>query len=113
MTGVDHTEDQAPSPSSDRELRTRDWEYRAPAGIEDLWREKPMGVLETATPIVVVCTRDRGRATAFYRDTPSLTFIAENRFAPVFDVGGTALHLSAVADFTLHEHTILGFRFRT
>ena len=69
-----------------------------------------MGVLETARPIVVVCTRDRARATAFYRDTLGLTLASENRFAAVFDVGGTALHLSAVADFTPHEHTTLGFK---
>ena len=67
------------------------------------------GVLETARPIIVVCTRDRARATAFYRDTIGLTLTSENRFAAVFDVGGTALHISAVADFTPHEHTILGF----
>ena len=36
-----------------------------------------MAGLETAKPIVVVCTRDRARATAFYRDTLGLTLTVE------------------------------------
>ena len=34
---------------------------------------------------------------------------SEDNFASVFDVGGTAMRISTVADFTPHEHTILGF----
>jgi len=30
--------------------------------------------------------------------------------ATVFDIGGTAMQISTVADFTPHEHTILGFK---
>jgi hypothetical protein len=33
----------------------------------------------------------------------------EDNLAAVFDVGGIALRVSTVADFTPHEHTILGF----
>jgi catechol 2,3-dioxygenase-like lactoylglutathione lyase family enzyme len=69
-----------------------------------------MAGLGAAKPIVVVCTRDRTRATHFFRDTLGLTLTSENSLATVFDVGGTSLHVSTVADFIPHEHTILGFR---
>jgi predicted enzyme related to lactoylglutathione lyase len=69
-----------------------------------------MAGLGAARPIVVVCTKDRTRATAFYRDTLGLTLTSEDHLAIVFDVGGTALHIATVADFTPHEHTILGFK---
>ena len=57
-----------------------------------------------------MCTRDRTRATAFYRDTLGLTLTSEEGLATVFDVDGTTLHVSTVADFTPHGHTILGFK---
>ena len=68
-----------------------------------------MGILEAAKPAVVICTRDRERATAFYRDTLGLTLAQEDNFAAVFNSGGITLRVSTVADFTPHEHTILGF----
>jgi catechol 2,3-dioxygenase-like lactoylglutathione lyase family enzyme len=68
-----------------------------------------MGILESATPAIVICTSDRDRATAFYRDTLGLVLTREDRFAAVFTTGGVTLRLSLVADFTPHEHTILGF----
>jgi catechol 2,3-dioxygenase-like lactoylglutathione lyase family enzyme len=68
-----------------------------------------MGILESAKPAIVICTRDRARATAFYRDTLGLTAAYENNFAAVFNTGGITLRVSTVADFTPHEHTILGF----
>jgi catechol 2,3-dioxygenase-like lactoylglutathione lyase family enzyme len=68
-----------------------------------------MGVLEAARAAVVICTRDRARATKFYRDTLGLPLVSDDNFAAVFNVGGTALRVSTVADFTPHEHTILGF----
>ena len=69
-----------------------------------------MAGLGAAKPIVVVCTSDRIRAATFYRDTLGLTLTSEDRLATAFDVGGTAVHISTVADFTPHEHTILGFK---
>jgi catechol 2,3-dioxygenase-like lactoylglutathione lyase family enzyme len=57
----------------------------------------------------VICTKDRDRATAFYRDTLGLAFAYEDGFAAVFNAAGVTLRLSFVADFTPHEHTILGF----
>jgi catechol 2,3-dioxygenase-like lactoylglutathione lyase family enzyme len=68
-----------------------------------------MGILEAATPVVVICTRDRARATAFYRDTLGLKFAYEDNLAAVFNSGAITLRISLVPDFTPHEHTILGF----
>jgi catechol 2,3-dioxygenase-like lactoylglutathione lyase family enzyme len=68
-----------------------------------------MGILEAAKPAIIICTRDRARATAFYRDTLGLTVAYEDNFAAVFNIGGVTLRVSIVADFTPHEHTILGF----
>jgi catechol 2,3-dioxygenase-like lactoylglutathione lyase family enzyme len=50
-----------------------------------------MGILGSATPVVVICTRDRDRATAFYRDTLGLALAHEDDFAAVFDSGGITL----------------------
>ena len=68
-----------------------------------------MGILAAAKPAVVICTRDRDRATAFYRDTLGLVMAYEDVFAAVFNIGGITLRVSTVADFSPHEHTILGF----
>lgn len=68
-----------------------------------------MGILTAAKPAIVICTRDRARSTAFYRDTLGLTLAHEDNLAAVFNTGGVTLRLSVVADFTPHEHTILGF----
>jgi|SRR5271154_2565760 len=69
-----------------------------------------MGILETAKPAIIICTRDRACATAFYRDTLGLLLTHEDNFAAVFNTGGVTLRLSSVADFMPHEHTILGFQ---
>jgi catechol 2,3-dioxygenase-like lactoylglutathione lyase family enzyme len=72
-------------------------------------RENHMGILASAKPDIVICTRDRARATAFYRETLGLVLAREDKYSAVFDIGGVNLRLSSVADFTAHEHTILGF----
>jgi catechol 2,3-dioxygenase-like lactoylglutathione lyase family enzyme len=69
-----------------------------------------MGVLETAKPAIIICTRDRARSTTFYRDTLGLPMAHEDNFAAVFNIAGVTLRVSAVPDFTPHEHTILGFQ---
>lgn len=69
-----------------------------------------MGILEAAKPAIVICTIDRARATAFYRDVLGLAQAYEDSFAAVFITGGVTLRVSVVADFTPHEHTILGFQ---
>jgi len=43
----------------------------------------------------IICTRDRERATAFYRDTLGLTFASEDNFAAVSYVGGVTLRVSS------------------
>jgi catechol 2,3-dioxygenase-like lactoylglutathione lyase family enzyme len=68
-----------------------------------------MGILETAKPAIIICTRDRARSTAFYRDALGLPVACEDNFATVFNIGGATLRVSTVAGFTPHEHTILGF----
>ena len=68
-----------------------------------------MGILEAANPAIIVCTRDRARATSFYRDVLGLNVAYEDNFAAVFNIGGVTLRISIVADYTPHEHTILGF----
>ena len=68
-----------------------------------------MGILEAAKPAVIICTRNRDHATAFYRDTLGLVMAHEDNLAAVFNVGGIALRISTVADFSPHQHTILGF----
>jgi catechol 2,3-dioxygenase-like lactoylglutathione lyase family enzyme len=69
-----------------------------------------MGILASAKPAIVICTRDRARATEFYRDVLGLQLAHEDNFAAVFNTGGVTLRVSLVADFVPHEHTILGFR---
>ncbi|HLX00232.1 MAG TPA: VOC family protein [Candidatus Acidoferrales bacterium] len=69
-----------------------------------------MGILEAAKPVIVICTRDRAQAADFYRDALGLRMTSEDKFAAVFDIGGIALRVSTVADFTPHQHTILGFK---
>jgi catechol 2,3-dioxygenase-like lactoylglutathione lyase family enzyme len=69
-----------------------------------------MGILQTAAPAIVICARDRSRSTAFYRDTLGLRLAYEDHFAAVFNIAGVTLRISAVPDFTPHEHTVLGFQ---
>ena len=68
-----------------------------------------MDTLEFATPAISVCTRDRARSTAFYRDTLGLVLEREDALAAVFRTGGVTLRIANVADFTPHGHTMLGF----
>jgi catechol 2,3-dioxygenase-like lactoylglutathione lyase family enzyme len=69
-----------------------------------------MGILEAAKPAIIICARDRALTTKFYRDILGLPLAFEDNFASVFNTGGVTLRVSAVPDFTPHEHTILGFR---
>jgi len=69
-----------------------------------------MGILEAAQLVAIICTRDRSRASIFYRDTLGLRMKLEDDYAVVFEVGGVDLRVSTVPDFTPHEHTVLGFR---
>ncbi len=68
-----------------------------------------MGILEAAKPAVVICTRDRDRARAFYGDTLGLEMAYEDHLSVVFNIAGITLRISTVDNFSPHEHTILGF----
>ena len=68
-----------------------------------------MGILESAKPVIVVCTQDRVQAVEFYRDTLGLILRHEDAFAAVFEAGATTIRIAGVPDFTPHEHTMLGF----
>lgn len=68
-----------------------------------------MGILSSAKPVVIICTRDRTRSEAFYRDVLGLKKTGEDAFAAHFDIGGAPMRLSAVGDWKAHEHTIVGF----
>jgi catechol 2,3-dioxygenase-like lactoylglutathione lyase family enzyme len=69
-----------------------------------------MGILDSAKPAIIICTRNRARAATFYRDMLGLPLAYEDNFAAVFNIGGVTLRVSLVPDFTPHEHTILGFQ---
>jgi catechol 2,3-dioxygenase-like lactoylglutathione lyase family enzyme len=69
-----------------------------------------MGILTDAEPAIIICTRDRERSAAFYRDVVGLEPAGEDRFATLFLTGGVSLRVSTVEDFVAHEHTVLGFR---
>ena len=68
-----------------------------------------MGVLSSAKPVVIVCTRDRAKSEPFYRDVLGLRKTGEDAFAAVLDIGGAPMRLSTVGDLKAHEHTIFGF----
>jgi catechol-2,3-dioxygenase len=72
-------------------------------------RKGTMGILAAAKPAAIICTRDRAGAAKFYRDTLGLKLKLEDDYAVVFEVGGIALRVSTVPDFTPPEHTVLGF----
>ena len=69
-----------------------------------------MGILELAEPAIVICARDRDRATTFYRETLELTLLRQDQFSAVFKLGAATVRIAGVPDYTPHEHTILGFR---
>ena len=89
------------------------WRVGVPETIRELSifkrKEDLVGILEAAKPAIIICTRDRDRATAFYRDALGLIVASEDNFAAVFNIGGVTLRVSTVGNFTPHEHTILGF----
>ena len=64
-----------------------------------------MGILQAAKPAIIICARDRGRSTAFYRDTLGMALAYEDSFAAVFNIADVTLRISTVPDFAAHEHT--------
>jgi catechol 2,3-dioxygenase-like lactoylglutathione lyase family enzyme len=68
-----------------------------------------MSILTNAAPIAYVLTRDRARAKGFYAEILGLAIIGENFFATIFDLNGTQLYLTSVADHVPHAHVVLGW----
>jgi catechol 2,3-dioxygenase-like lactoylglutathione lyase family enzyme len=67
----------------------------------------PLGLQEL---IAFVATRDPNRAKAFYRDILGLKLASEDRFALVFDAGGTKLRVTTVQELLPAQHTVLGWQ---
>lgn len=68
-----------------------------------------MSHLTVASPITYVLTRDRPRAKIFYAETLGFPVKGENFFATIFDLNGTELYLTTVADYGPHAHPVLGW----
>jgi len=69
-----------------------------------------MGPLENAEPAIVICAKDRDRATAFYRDALGLPFLREDQFTTLLKLGEATVRIGSVPDYIPHAHTILGFK---
>ena len=65
--------------------------------------------LATAAPVTFIATRDRAKAKAFYGEVLGLTQVSEDGFAVVYDLAGTMLRLSDVANHAPSPHTVLGW----
>jgi catechol 2,3-dioxygenase-like lactoylglutathione lyase family enzyme len=59
--------------------------------------------------VAFVATKDSAKAKPFYQDKLGLKFVSDDRFALVFDIGGTTLRIAKVKDFTPAGFTILGW----
>ena len=67
-------------------------------------------MLETSDLIAFAATTDLGRAREFYQRTLGLNLVESNDFACVFDVNGTMLRVTAVAEALQAGYTVLGWR---
>jgi predicted enzyme related to lactoylglutathione lyase len=67
-------------------------------------------MLDTASVVGFVPTKDFQRAKSFYGGTIGLRFVAEDEFALVFESGGTTIRVVRVDDFTAHGFTVLGWQ---
>jgi catechol 2,3-dioxygenase-like lactoylglutathione lyase family enzyme len=67
-------------------------------------------MLERCAVIAFAAATDLDRAREFYQGTLGLTLVDQNPFACVFDVGGTMLRVTAVAQVATPGYTILGWR---
>lgn len=62
-----------------------------------------------ARPVAFVLTRDRALTRPFYADVLGLAVVGEDPFAVTFDLSGTPLRLTTVADHVPSAHTVLGW----
>ena len=68
-----------------------------------------MAIPASAKAMAFIVTRDRGKAKRFYGDTLGFALMQEDDFAAVFDLNGTKLRISEVADHAPQSHTVLGW----
>ncbi len=61
-------------------------------------------------PITFLLVPERAAAQHFYSTILGLTPVSEDDFALVYDLGGTMLRVSFVAEYQPHPHTVLGWR---
>jgi catechol 2,3-dioxygenase-like lactoylglutathione lyase family enzyme len=66
-------------------------------------------ILEAAKPLNFIVTRDRAKAKAFYAGILGFALTSEDDFAAVFDMNGTMLRVSTVAEHSPPAHTVLGW----
>jgi catechol 2,3-dioxygenase-like lactoylglutathione lyase family enzyme len=66
-------------------------------------------VLRDAKIMAFVATADPERAKTFYRDVLGLRLLGDERFAVVFDAGGTILRIQKVRELTPQPFTALGW----
>jgi catechol 2,3-dioxygenase-like lactoylglutathione lyase family enzyme len=59
--------------------------------------------------VTFLITKDPDAATRFYRDTLGLTFVRDDGFALVFDLGGVMLRIGRIPDFKPAQNTVLGW----
>lgn len=65
--------------------------------------------LAGAAPVTFVPTGNRAAAKAFYSEVLGLPQVSEDDFAVVYDLAGTMLRLTDIANHTPSPHTILGW----
>lgn len=68
-----------------------------------------MGILSAGKAMTFIVTQDRERAKAFYGGVLDFELSHEDDFAAVFDLNGTMLRISTVADHVAQQHTVLGW----
>jgi catechol 2,3-dioxygenase-like lactoylglutathione lyase family enzyme len=68
-----------------------------------------MSIPASAKAMAFIATRDRRKAKSFYGDTLGFALMQEDDFAPVFDLNGTKLRISEVADHAPLPYTVLGW----
>jgi catechol 2,3-dioxygenase-like lactoylglutathione lyase family enzyme len=67
-------------------------------------------LLTDAKPVCFVLTADLPKARAFYTDTLGLTEMGEDPFAVSYDLAGTTLRLTVIANHQPSPHTVLGWQ---
>lgn len=67
-------------------------------------------MLGSSQIVAFAAATDLGRARAFYEGKLGLRLVEQNQFACVFDVNGTMLRVTAVAEVARPGYTVLGWR---